>query len=135
MNTKVANNLVKARRVNQAYQTYYGPAAKVTDAFTRDMAADKVVERRSWFPTMATAYFLSSPYHNVKRRNIQLTKGFEMKDRERMKIGTRLKPGQLVQTSEFGTMDNSPAQGNSDGHTILYVTIIVIGIVLISMFI
>lgn len=134
MNRKVADSLNKARRVNQAYQTYYGPETKVTNAITRSMAADKVIERRSWFPTMATAYFLSGQYHNVKRNNIELTKGFEMKDRERMKIGNRAKPGQISRNAEFGVMSGSQPSGN-DAHTILYVTIIVLGIVLLSLFI
>lgn len=134
MNTKVANSLTKAKRVNQAYQTYYGPETKVTNAITRQMAADKVIERRSWFPTMATAYFLSSPYHNIKRTNINLTKGFEMKGRERMKIGKRTKPGQLATQADFYATGYDEPSG-TDGTTLLYVTIIIIGIVLISMFI
>lgn len=134
MNSRVANSLTKARRVNQAYQTYYGPETKVTNAITRDMAADKVIERRSWFPTMATAYFLSSPYHNVKRNNINLTKGFEMKGRERMKIGKRTKPGQLAREADFySTGYDVPS--DTYGTTLLYITIIVIGIVLLSLFI
>lgn len=131
--SKVPEKLAKARRLNQAYQTYYGPETLVTNAFTRDMAADKVIARRSWFPTIATARWFGSPLYMTKRNNIRVTSGFELKDQNNNRIGPRTKPGSLAKTTNFGYMNN-PSNGQ-DSHTIMYVTIIVLGIVLLSMFI
>ena len=75
---KLPKQINDARRKNQAYQTYYGPEAKLTNAITRDLAADQVISRRSWFPTMQTAEYFSSKPRMIKQYNMKLTKGRDL---------------------------------------------------------
>ncbi len=129
------DKLSNARRKNQAYQTYYGPETLVTNAFTRDMAADAVTARRSWFPTIATAQWFGSRSYNTKRDNIQITRGKNVKDMDRARMRTTM-PGQIVNMHTMAVP--SIQQGLEDGvqgHTLLYILIIVIGLVMLSLFI
>lgn len=124
----------KARRKNQAYQTYYGPEAKVTNAITRDLAANKVIERQSWFPSIATGYFFSRPEHFTKHNNMDITSGRVVTKEETSR--SRARPGQIAYQSQFGDMpDVKQVQASQavNTHTMVYVLLIIIAIVFISM--
>jgi len=133
--SKVPEKLAKAKRVNQAYQTYYGPQMIVTNAFTRDMPADAVITRRSWFPTLATSEWFSGPVYNAKARNIKITKGKDVKNLDRAQMRTAM-PGSLAKTTQLNVPTlRLDADDSVQGHTLLYILIIVLGLVLLSLFI
>lgn len=123
----------KARRKNQAYQTYYGPEAKITNAITRDLAADKVIARRSWFPTIATAEYWSSPPRMTKHKSIAMTQGRDLTNIDSFR--ERRKPGTLPYHNQWGNISTAVITEDAMGsHTLVYVLIIVLIIVFISMF-
>jgi len=130
---RVPELISDARRKNQAYQTYYGPEAKITNAITRDLAADKVISRRSWFPTMATAEYFSSAPVMTKHKSIQMTKGRDLTNVDTFR--ERKKPGTLPYHNQWGSLSTAVVNEDEMGaHTLVYVMIIVLAIVFISMF-
>lgn len=129
---RVPDLINKARRKNQAYQTYYGPEAKVTNAITRDLAADKVISRRSWFPTAATAEYFSSAPVMTKHASIQMTKGRDLTNVDTFR--ERVKPGTLPYHNQWGSLSTAVVPDDAmSGHTLAYIMIIIIAIVFISM--
>lgn len=129
---KAPELISKARRKNQAYQTYYGPETKITNAITRDLAADKVISRRSWFPTMATAEYFSGAPLMTKHYGIQMTKGRDLTNVDSFR--ERAKPGTLPYHNQWGNLSTAVIPDDSlSGHTLAYIMIIVIAIVFISM--
>lgn len=124
--------ITNARRKNQAYQTYYGPEAKLTNAFTRDMAADKVIARNSWFPTMKTAEYFSSPPLMTKHNNINMTQGRDLSNVDTFR--ERLKPGTLRYHNQWGNISTAVVTEDAMGsHTLLYVMLIILAIAFIVM--
>lgn len=130
----IPNSLHKAKRVNQAYTTYYGTQYKLTDPITRDMASDKVVARRSWFPSFATAQWFSGIPFLQRGMNVAMTRGKDLRNNETFRARSR--PGQLANTSQFGTYTNSRTVATDDeaDHTkLLYIIIFILAIVFISL--
>lgn len=122
----------KARRKNQAYQNYYGPEAKITNAITRDLAADQVISRRSWFPTVATAEYFASPPVMTKHYNINMTMGRDLKNVDTFR--ERKKPGTLPYHNQWGSLSTAVVTEDSmSGHTLAYILIIILAVVFISM--
>ena len=122
----------KARRKNQAYQTYYGPEAKLTNAFTRDMAADRVITRRSWFPTAMTAEYFSSAPVMTKHDSIRMTQGRDLTNVDTFR--ERAKPGTLRYHNQWGTISTAVVTEDAmSGHTLAYIMLIILAIVLIYM--
>lgn len=122
----------KARRKNQAYQTYYGPEAKLTNAFTRDMAADKVITRRSWFPTVQTAEYFSSAPLMTKHKSIMMTQGRDLSNVDTYR--ERAMPGTLRYHNQWGNISTAVVTEDAmSGHTLAYIMLIILGIVLLFM--
>lgn len=128
---KVPDLISNAKRKNQAYQQYYGPEAKITNAITRDMSADHVIARRSWFPTIATAEYFSSPPSMTKHRNINMTKGRDLKNIDSYR--QRAKPGTLATNVQWNNPDSlSVMDDPQSSHTFLYIIVIVLAVVLFT---
>ena len=125
-------DLDKARRTNQAYETHYGSGMTVNDPVTRDMAADKVIERRSWFPAIATAEWFTGPVFMVRYKNYDLTRGLDLKNRETFRA--RARPGEIAYQSDHGYVNTefSSTSAGDSGHKLLYLFLIVIGIVILT---
>ena len=70
--------LQKAKRVNAAYETVYGPDNLLNAPITRDLAANHVIERRSQFPAIATSEYFNAPQYNILHTNINLTRGIDL---------------------------------------------------------
>lgn len=92
--------LSKAKRQNQAYEEVYGPASLLNAPITRDLAANRVVERRSAFPAIATRDYFTSPLYNTVNYNMKMTGGLNLKDRETFR--SRLAPGQIANYATYG---------------------------------
>jgi len=132
MNSNMPDLINNARRKNQAYQTYYGPEAKLTNAFTRDLPADKVITRRSWFPTVATAEYFSSAPRMTKHNSIMMTKGRDLTNVDSFR--ERVKPGSMPYHNQWGSLSTAVLPDDSmSGHTLAYILIIILAIVFISM--
>ncbi len=130
---RVPKLISDARRKNQAYQTYYGPEAKLTNAITRDLAADKVIARRSWFPAIATAEYFAGPATMTKHNNIVMTQGRDLKNVDSFR--ERVKPGTMPYHNQWGSLSTAVIEEDSmSGHTLAYLMIIILAIVFISMF-
>lgn len=118
-----------ARRRNQAYETTYGSSAKVNDPIVRDMAADKVTERRSWFPAIKTAEWFTGPVYMLRYKNFDLTRGLDLKNRENFR--SKARPGQIIEKAGYTTDLNTQPMA-ADGHKLLYLMMLVVGIVLLT---
>lgn len=132
MNPNMPELMNKARRKNLAYQTYYGPEAKLTNAVTRDLAADQVITRRSWFPSIQTAEYFSSAPRMTKHNNIKMTMGRDLTNVDSFR--ERVKPGTMPYHNQWGSLSTAVITDDSmQGHTLAYILIIVLAIVFISM--
>lgn len=124
----------QAKRKNQAYHDYYGTHLQVNSALTRSMASDKVVARRSWYPTFATSQWFSSLPFMTKHQNVAITKGRDMKNENTFR--TRNRPGELARASQFGTITNFPvvpANDDKDTSKIIYIVVFVFALIFISL--
>jgi len=122
-------DLVKARRINQAYESYAGPDIKLNAPITRDMAADKVTERRSWFPAIETASWFESPTYMARHENMRMTRGLDLRNRAESRA--MLKPGQIATNASFGPTEFD--QSGSTTHRLLYLFGIIVVIMVIVM--
>ncbi len=96
--------LQKAKRVNAAYETVYGPDNLLNAPITRDLAANHVIERRSQFPAIATAEYFNAPQYNILHTNINLTRGIDLRGRESFR--PRAMPGDIALQSSFGISED-----------------------------
>lgn len=120
--------LNKSKRINQAYENSYGPDNMLNAPITRDLAANKVIERRSWYPAMATADYFASPTYNTLHTNMKLTRGIDLRGRESFRA--KAMPGQIAYQSSFGVqLDES---GGSSTNIWMYVVGIILAIAVIS---
>ena len=130
--------LNKAKRINQAYENSYGPEVKLNGPIMRDMAADKVIERRSWFPAISTADWFASPTYMTRHDNMEKTRGIDLKNRETFRA--RARPGEIAYQSSFGPVPTVTlgVVGGDDGgssNTWIYVIgILLVIIVLVTLF-
>lgn len=135
MNSSNVPELIsKAKRKNLAYQTYYGPEAKLTNAITRDLAADRVITRRSWFPTIATAEYFSSPPLLTKHDNIMMTRGRDLTNVDTFR--ERAKPGTMPYHNQWGNLSTAVVVDTDDtksGHIFGYLILIILAVIFISM--
>lgn len=120
--------LNKAKRVNQAYEESYGPNNLLNAPITRDLAANRVIERRSAFPALATADYFNSALYNTQRKNISLTRGIDLRGKESFRA--KGQPGQIAYQSSFGLeLDES----DSPSHNIwMYAVGIILAIAVIT---
>jgi hypothetical protein len=116
--------LNKARRINQAYENYSGPELKLNAPITRDMAADKVIERRSWFPAVETAAWFSSPQYMTRHDNMKMTQGLDLKNRHESRA--MLRPGQIAQFSTYGPVQLDTTTDDNTNKWIYIIGIIVV---------
>ncbi len=123
-------DLNKARRINQAYESYVGPEVKLNAPIMRDMAADKVVERRSWFPAIETAAWFESPTYMARHENMRMTAGLDLKNRNESRA--MLKPGQISQYSSFQPVQLDGTVSNSN-NTLAYIVGIIIVVMIIAL--
>ena len=101
--------LNNARRRNQAYEDVYGPANLLNAPITRDLAADRVIARRSVFPALETSDYFTGKSYNTLHYNMKMTGGLNLRDRESFR--TKLQPGQVSAAVSYGpdTTDSSGA--------------------------
>lgn len=123
-------DLVRARRINQAYEEYNGPEVKLNAPIMRDMAADKVIERRSWFPAIETAAWFESPTYMTRHENMRMTAGLDLRNRNESRA--KLQPGQIAATTQFATTTEFD-DTTSTTHKLLYIIGIVLVIGVIAM--
>ena len=124
-------DLNRARRTNQAYEMHYGPEVKLNAPIIRDMAADKVIERRSWFPAVETAAWFESPTYMTRHDNMKQTAGLDLRNRNETRA--MLKPGQTYERVDMGptSMELDVTGGSTTSQRLLYLfgIIIVIGFI------
>ena len=119
--------LYNARRKNQAYEEVYGPANLLNAPITRDLAANRVIERRSAFPAIETRDYFTGEKYNTLHYNMKMTGGLNLKDRESFR--TKTQPGQLSAAVTYG-----PESDSSSGTNIwMYAVGIILLIVIIMM--
>jgi hypothetical protein len=107
------DTLSKAKRVNQAYEQRYGPDNLLNAPITRDLAANNVIARRGWFPSVVTNKYFASPIYNTLHINMKNTGGIDMNDRESFRPKTM--PGQISQFSTYG-----PEQDSGSSNILMY---------------
>lgn len=123
-------DLVRGRRINQAYEEYVGPEVKLNAPIVRDMAADAVITRRSWFPAVATAEWFESPTYMTRHDNMKMTGGIDLKNRNESRA--KLQPGQISTAVDFSNNVNE-FDTPSTSHKLLYIIAIVLVIGVIAM--
>lgn len=121
--------LNKAKRVNQAYEDSYGPNNLLNAPITRDLAANRVIERRSWFPALSTTDYFNAPQYNTMRTNINLTRGIDLRGKEDFRA--KGQPGQIAYQSSFGMELDETSDGSAN--IWMYVIGIILAIGVISM--
>lgn len=123
-------DLVRGRRINQAYEEYVGPDIKLNAPIVRDMAADNVIMRRSWFPAVETAAWFESPTYMTRHDNMRMTAGLDLMGRNESRA--KLQPGQISAAVEFNS-NVTEFDTPSTTHKLFYILAIVLVIGVIAM--
>ena len=120
-------DLVRGRRINQAYEQFVGPENKLNAPIMRDMAADHVTARRSWFPAIETAAWFESPTYMTRHENMRMTAGVDLINRNESRA--RLQPGQIATEATFGPTEFDTTTSTTHKQLYIFGIVLVIGVI------